>query len=99
MPLQPIVGSIDTISYECARYLSKVLSPLVGKTEHHVKNLNNVCERSHEIKHPDEELYSYDVSALFTSVSIDKSPKVIQVKLEEDNNLSERTPLELDNII
>ena len=38
MPLRPIVSSIGTITYQCARYLADVLSPLVGKTEHHVKN-------------------------------------------------------------
>ena len=48
--------------------------------------------------HPDEELQSYDVSALFTSVPIDKGLEVIKVKLEEDNTLSERTPLDPDII-
>ena len=38
--LQTIVGLIGTISYECAHYLAMVLSTLVGKTEHHVKNSN-----------------------------------------------------------
>ena len=37
-PLHPIVSSIGTISYECAKYLADVLAPLMGKTEHHVKN-------------------------------------------------------------
>ena len=37
--------------------------------------------------------------ALFTSVPIDKALLVIKEKLEEDNTLSERTPLEHDDII
>ena len=37
MPLWPILSSTGTISYEVAEYFTKVLSPLVGKTEHYVK--------------------------------------------------------------
>ena len=39
--LRPIVSSIGTITYACAKYLADVLSPLMGKTEHHVKNSLN----------------------------------------------------------
>ena len=44
MPLQPIVSSIGTISYECAWHLAMVLSLFVGKTEHHVKNSNDFAK-------------------------------------------------------
>ena len=47
IPLRPIVSSIGTITYECAKYLADVLSPLMGKTEHHVKKLQGIrriCE-------------------------------------------------------
>ena len=48
---------------------------------------------------PDEGLRSYVVSALFTSVTIDKALEVIKKKLEVDNTLCERTSLEPDDII
>lgn len=38
-------------------------------------------------------LVSYDVSALFTSVPVDKALTVIQERLVADSNLSKRTPL------
>ena len=43
-PMGPIVSSIGTITYECAKYLADVLSPLIGKTEHHVRNSKEVTE-------------------------------------------------------
>ena len=96
MLLRLIVSSIVTISYECARYLAMVLSPVVGKTEHHVKNSNEFVKEVCEIKlDPDEELQSYDVSTLFTSVPIDKALEVIRLILEEDKTLSKRTPWNL----
>jgi hypothetical protein len=68
MPVRPIVSSNGTISYGVAKYLAKMLSPLVGKTSHHVKNSKEFVKDVWEIKiDPDEELRSYDVSALFTS--------------------------------
>ena len=88
MPLQPIVSSIGTIFYECACNLAKVLSPLVGKTEGHVRNSNKFVKEVRRWW-----MHSYDMSALFTSVLINKALEVIMVKLEEDNTLSETTPL------
>ena len=81
-------------------YLTTVLSLLIGKTEHHMKNSSEFAKEICEIKlDPDKELRSYDVSALFTSVLINKALVVIKEKLEEDDTLSEGTPLEPDNII
>ena len=100
MPLQQIVSSLGTISYECARYLAMVLSPIIGKTEHNVKNSNEFAIEVLEIRlDPDEELRSGDVLVLFTSVPIDKAVLVIKEILEEDDTLSARTSLEPDDII
>ena len=70
-PLRTIVSSIGTITYASAKYLADILSPLVGNTEHHVKNSKEFAEYVKNLKvGPDEELRSYDVSALFTSVPV-----------------------------
>ena len=50
MSLRPTMNSIDTFSYECARYLATVLSPMVGKTQHHVKNSKDFAEEATKIK-------------------------------------------------
>ena len=72
----------------------------MDKTEPHVKNSKDFVKDVREIRIvPDEELRSYDVSALFTSVPVDKAFEVITEKLEEDQTLRDRTPLAPDDII
>ena len=72
----------------------------MGRIEHHVKNSKDFVRDVREIRiELDEELRSYDVSALFTSVPVDKALEVIREKLEDDQNLRDRTPLAPDDII
>jgi hypothetical protein len=99
-PLRPIVSSIGTITYGCAQYLAKVLSPLVGKTAYHVKNSKDFVEnlRNYNLLE-NEEMRSYDVTALFTSVPVDKAMDVIRTRLEGDNTLKHRTIFSPHDII
>ena len=72
----------------------------MGKTEHHTKNAKDFARDVREIRiEPDEELQSYDVSALFTSVPVDKAVELITEKLEEDQTLRDMTLLAPDDII
>ncbi len=96
--MKPIVSSIGSITYECTRYLANILSPLSGKTRHHIRNSAEFNNVNLKVK-PDEELRSYDVSALFTSVSVDKVLVKIHRKLHDDTTLSERTSLTLHDIV
>ena len=99
-PLRPIVNSIGTITYECAKYMADVLSPLMGKTEHYDRNSKEFAECVQSLKvGPEEELRSYDVSALFTSVSADKALEIIRIRLRDDITLPNRTPLSPDDVI
>ena len=73
MPLRPIVSTIGSITYETAKYLAEVLSPLVGQTKSHVKNSKDFAESITGLKiEADEELRSYDITALLTSVPMTK---------------------------
>lgn len=69
VPLRPIVSSIGSITYEVAKYLKEVIGPLVGKTEHHVKNSTDFVQKIKGLEvHPSQKLVSFDVSAPFTSI-------------------------------
>ena len=99
-PLRPIVSSIGTITYSCAKLLADILSPLVGKTKHHVANSQAFadCIKDERVE-DDEELRSYDVTALFTSVPIDKALHIIQSRLESDKTLCDRTRLSPKQVV
>ena len=100
IPLRPIVSSRGSINYEVAKELSRTLRPLVGKSPHHIKNTDDFVEQVRGIKlQPTESITSYDVSALFTSVSIESAITIIGNKLELDPKLHQRTTMKVKHII
>ena len=98
--LRPIVDYTGSITYAVARSVADILYPLMGKTEHHVKNSKDlVKELKEKTLGQDEILVSYDVVSLFTKVPIPEAIEVERSRLEQDDKLSERTNLTVDDII
>jgi hypothetical protein len=94
------VSSVNSITYNSAKLLAEILSPLVGKTRHHITNSQQFSEKIRKERvEDDEELRSYNVSALFTSVPVDRALVIIRSRLESDNTLSERTLLTSEHVI
>ena len=99
IPLRPIVSRIESVSYETAEELSKILKPLVGKTSYSVKNTKDIIQSIKDIRlQKDECMVSYDVEALFTSVPTKPAIAIIQRKLEEDKDLHLRTTMSAKQI-
>jgi hypothetical protein len=93
-PLRPIVSSCGSITYNSAKFVADILSPLVGTTDRHLKNSADLVDKLSNIQVSDDEcLVSYDVTALFTSVPVDESLRVIHDLLVNDASLSDRTKL------
>ena len=94
MPLRPIVSSCGSVTYGVAKELTKILKPLVGKSPLYINSTHYFVE---QVKHitlaPGECLSSYDVSALFSSISVDPALRVIKDLLEKDPTLKDRTVL------
>ena len=99
-PLRPIVSSCWSVSCGVAKELTKIFKPLVGKFPHHINSHQDFVEQAKHITlAPGECLSSYDVSALFTSVTVDPALKVIKDLLEKVSTLKERTVLTVEDII
>eukprot|EP00745_Piridium_sociabile_P023274 TRINITY_DN36277_c0_g1_i5.p1 TRINITY_DN36277_c0_g1~~TRINITY_DN36277_c0_g1_i5.p1 ORF type:complete len:152 (+),score=32.10 TRINITY_DN36277_c0_g1_i5:578-1033(+) len=45
VPLRPIVASRGSLTFETARFVADILSPLVGKTEHHIANSVDLVQK------------------------------------------------------
>ena len=99
-PLRPIVSSIGSIAYNAARIVADILSPLVGKTSHHIENSADFVEKIKTLEiPPGRKMISYDVSSLFTSIPTDAATEVAETMLRADNTLSTRTPLSVERIL
>ena len=99
-PLRPIVSSRDSVTHGIAKVLVKICKPLVGKSPHHVHSTKDFVERVSKVTlHPGKYLYSYDVTALFTSVPVEPTLNIIQGLLEQDNSMCNRTVLSVQKII
>ena len=62
------------------------MSPLIGKSEHHITNTQSFVEQIRDLQlDPDESLVSFDVSALFTSIPVDKTLDIVRELLNKDN--------------
>ena len=88
------------ITYNTARVLADILSPLVGQSERHVKNSSAFDDKIQDLEvPPGQKLISYDVTALFTSIPVPDAIESVQLKLSADDTLSERTSLSIDKIL
>ena len=70
-PLRPIVSAISSPTYNLSKFVSKMISPLVGKTDSFVKNSRDFAELVKKEKlESDEIMVSFDVKSLFTNVPV-----------------------------
>ena len=75
----PIVSASGTSSYNLAKYLTQILKVYIGHTSCFVKDSKDLMDKLKSIKLQDnEELVSFDVSALFTSIPINQTLDVIK---------------------
>ncbi|XP_053406480.1 uncharacterized protein LOC128559257 [Mercenaria mercenaria] len=85
--------------YDTAKYLASVIGPLAGKTQHHIINSVNFVQKIQGLEvPPGQKLVSYDVSALFTSIPVEKALEIIRMRLEKDKNLNDRCELNVDQV-
>ena len=50
IPVRPIVSNIGSVTYNIAKYVAKILNPLVGKSPHHLVNSQDFVSKIKDIK-------------------------------------------------
>jgi hypothetical protein len=79
IPLRPIVNTIGSPTYELAKYVAKILGPLVGQTDSFIKDSNDFINiiKNEKVK-PDDTLISFDVVSLFTKIPLNEAILVVK---------------------
>ncbi len=84
VPRRPIVSSIASPTYNLAKFLTRIISPLLGKTSTFIKGSGDFVEKARSIRLEEGSiLVSFDVTSLFTKVLIAEALEVIGKRLEE----------------
>ena len=77
-PMHPIVSACRMAPYQLAKFLTKILQRYTGMTPSFVKDSKSFSEHLRSVHiGEDEELVSFDVSALFTSILVPTALDVI----------------------
>ena len=98
--LRSIVSSRGSITYRVAKELANIIHPLGGHSPHHLKNTQHFVQHIQKVKlEPGEVITSYDVKALFTSVPVGPSIKIVKQELLQDPTLPQRTNMSIQHII
>ena len=88
-PMRPIVSACGMSTYNLVKYLTKILKVYIGHTSSFVKDSKDLMDKLKSIKLQDnEELVSFDVSALFTSIPVNRALDVInQLIINHQTNM------------
>ena len=97
--MRPIVSFINSPLYNLSKYLSKILSPLVGKIKFTVKNSYQFADLLKDVNVESNEcMVSFDVVSLFTKIPVNLAKDVACEQLTNDVTLSERTEMTINDI-
>ena len=99
VPLRPIVAAIGSPSHLLVKELTRILSPLAGKTPSHVRNSADFVQKIRQTSLAESDIMiSFDVVSLFTNVPVDEALLVITERLQQDTTLEERTSIPIPDL-
>ena len=95
-PLRPIVSSRGSITYGVAKELAYIINPLVGQSQHHLKNTQHFVQQLQGKKlEPGEVITSFDVKAFFTSVPVHPTIQIVKQRLQQDTTPPQSTSMSI----
>ena len=95
-----IFCDVGSIFKEVEKHISKIIKPLTGKTPYYVKNSQDFVNKVKDtVVEEEETLVSYDVTALYPSVPQDEAIDLIQIRLQNDVTLKDRTQMTPNHIV
>ena len=73
------MNTIGSPTYELAKHVAEILSPLIGHTDSFIKDSNDFIKiiKNEKIR-PQDTLISFDVVSLFTKIPLDKAIQVVK---------------------
>ena len=87
LPIRPIVPKINTATYQLAKHLSKVLSPL-GESEHNIKSTKDFIRQIKKEPIPaGYEMVSFNLKSLFTNAPLDRTIDIILKRIYDPKEL------------
>ena len=91
LPLHPVISNIGTTTYQTAKYLAKLLSPL-DASEYTISNTKAFVKQIRKIKvSQGYKMVSFDVALLFTNIPMNKTIEIILGRVYEKNDLTTTT--------
>ena len=100
LPMRPIVSARDTIFSELTREAARIITPLVGKSPHHLRDSVDLKDKlKDKIIPPDFVLVSFDLVSMFTNIPQADAINIVEEKLTHDATLHERTPIKANHVV
>ncbi len=97
IPLRQINSCIGSPAYEVSKYLAKILKTFQKENNYTVRNSTEFSEFiMNQRVADDEELVSFDVVFLFTSIPVELAIEVVKTKLEQSDEWKEETILAME---
>lgn len=82
---------IHSVTYNIAKFLASILNPLTGSPKHHIHNTLLFLGKVRDVvMEADESMILYNVTSLFTRVTVTEALEVVCKRLQDDPNISNR---------